>query len=694
MIELFLASIAALILLYLPGYFLFRAIRCTRLVSLIAAPIASLAPYGLLPVLYYNMGIECNLATIVLLPLVVYLAAFIISCKSAGEGSTTVLGLVQPTGVWRALNAKGDAPRDWAVLALYVFCGIVACSVMFVAALGAPDAFFSRYDNQTHLNVAQAFIDSGQWSSLHAGRYLASLPNQTPYPTASGFYPATFHALIALIFLLSGVKVTIATNALVAVCAAVVFPDGMYLIIRTLFPDNRVVVLAGALVTVGFSTYPWFFALKGPTFPQMLAFAVMVAFIGLIINWLEQGVVKQKLPGFIVFAAVSFISLTFAHTNALFTAFVFLAAYGGHYIWRAVRSSQAIPDGQKNRRLAIYITCYLVAIAVFWAFCLTTPILHSVVGYVHREHMTISQALVSLVTLRMGMSSIQFAMVACSIAGAVVCIRRRMFWPLIPVLYMCIAYFFTRWSIDPFTTIFAGLWYSLPYRAGECLCLYLMPVASLGLAWICETATGFFAKRGGKIPLLSSYPQLAGAIIVLLLVCVTFPTSTVTIGGRTFHPSFASMHMHLERIYAQDENRVYGAEEVAFVDKALELIPEGALVVNSPNDGSLFAYGVNHMNTYFRASAVKHMSDEATIIRKRLIEYTTNADVRKALETADANYVLLLDQGVAYEDLIKLPQFYEKNKDQYRGIDDIRDDTPGFTVLLAEGDMRLYRIDR
>ena len=29
---------------------------------------------------------------------------------------------------------------------------------------------------------------------------------------------------------------------------------------------------------------------------------------------------------------------------------------------------------------------------------------------------------------------------------------------------------------------------------------------------------------------------------------------------------------------------------------------------------------------------------------------------------------------------------------QWRGIDGINDDTPGFEVVLAEGDMRLYKI--
>ena len=292
--------------------------------------------------------------------------------------------------------------------------------------------------------------------------------------------------------------------------------------------------------------------------------------------------------------------------------------------------------------------------------------------------------------MRFGISSVQLAMLVLSIAGTIACIRRRIWWMLIPVAYMVLAYFFTRTSYQPWLTIFAGLWYSLPYRAAECLCIFLMPVASLGLARLLALCTNFTAR----IPKFSATPQVGAAIVMILLVAITYPTQTLQIGNRTMHTPFASVAEILQDIYGNDSHRVYGAEEVAFVDKALSVIPEGALVINSPHDGSLFAYGVNHMNTYLRGTGIKHQSDDAILIRKHLCEYATNQEVKQAIERVDADYVLQLDQGVSYEDLIKLPQYYEQRRDKWAGIDKIRDDTPGFTLVLSEGDMRLYKIDR
>ena len=695
MLELFIASICAIALLYAPGFILFKALRYSNLLSLVAAPLASCAAYGLLPVIYYGAGIECNLLTIVVAPTVVFAAAFAVSCLAGRERITHTLGLPSSKGEWRKPGDSHDSAFDWAVLCLYLVCGIIVCSIIFIGQLGAPDAFFSRYDNQTHLNVAQSFLDSGKWSSLHAGRYLASLPNQTPYGPAGGFYPATWHAVVALICIVSGTKVTIASNALMAICAAIVFPSGMFVLIRTLFPNQKGVVLAGAFVTVGFSTYPWFFPIKGPTLPQMLAFAMMVSFMAILIDYLEQGKVRQKLLSFIIFSVVSFISLAIAHTNALFTAFVFLAAYGGHYLWKAIAQS-ALPEDRKPIMRIVAITLYCLLIIAFWALCITTPLLKGVVGYDHYENYSILRTMAGLVTMRFGISSVQFAMILLSTVGAIVCIRRKMWWLLIPAAYMTIAYFFTRTSYQPWLTIFAGLWYSLPYRAAECLCIFLMPIASLGLARICECCTAWASNLGDRMPKVSGHPQVIAAVVVVLLIAITVPPVSINISGRSFHTPFSSIAETMGTIiYGNDSNRVYGGEEVDFVDKAKELMDDpNALVINSPNDGSLFAYGVNAINTYFRGSAVKHQSDEAIILRTRLSDYSFDSKVKHVVEYTDAKYVLQLDHGVAYEDLIKLPQFYEKNKDAWRGVDAIDESTPGFTLLLSEGDMRFYRIDR
>jgi hypothetical protein len=189
-------------------------------------------------------------------------------------------------------------------------------------------------------------------------------------------------------------------------------------------------------------------------------------------------------------------------------------------------------------------------------------------------------------------------------------------------------------------------------------------------------------------------PECAGGIVVVLIVLATYLPVTLHLPN-DYNPQspFNSVYKSLGTIYAQDADRVYGAEEVAFVDKALQMIPEDALVVNSPHDGSVFSYGVNHLNAYFRSVSLKRLTDDAKAITRKLNHYATDPKVQEAVRNTGAQYVLQLDHGVSYEDLNKLPQFYESRKFKWKGIDRIDDNTPGFTVVLSDGDMRLYRID-
>lgn len=691
--SLFIASLVAVAVLAVPGYLLFRALRFTNLVSLAAAPLGSCAVYAVLPIVYDELGMPCDIMNILVCPSVVLAVVAFLSWRHAKSHGSACLHLPTPTGIWRGNRGAVESGFDWATFILYLLCGIAVCSIAFIACLGSPDAFFSRYDNQTHLNLAQAFVDSGQWCALHHSRYAASLANQTPYLSPGySFYPTTWHALVALICLVTGTKVTIASNALVAACAAIVFPAGMYLLIRVLFPNNRSAVLFGALSTVAFATYPWVFAIKGPTFPNMLGYSIMVPFMALLIAFLKCGLVRKMLPEFIAFAAISFVSMTFAHTNSLFTAFVFLAAYGGHYIWRSL--SAGPQKGKARNRRALAMCVYVAAILAFWAFCITTPLLDNVVGYDHFEGNGFLFSLKGLLALTLTINSIQFALLIVIVVGIVSCIRRRMWWILIPVAYMAFGYFVSRTSYEPWLTIFMGLWYSLPYRAAACLCIFLMPVASLGFADIAGLCTRFLRSHEQRFPHLSQRPQYVVAVLVALFVLATYPPLAVTVHGHVVQTPYNSIYKKLGDIYTQDANRVYGSEEVAFVDEVRHIVGD-SLVLNQPNDGSMFSYGVNHLNAYYRVSNIKLARETETsfTLRKQLNEYATNPEVQAAVRETGAEYVLQLDQGVSYEDLIKLPQFYESNREKWIGVDRIRDDTPGFELVLSEGDMRLYRIE-
>ena len=139
-------------------------------------------------------------------------------------------------------------------------------------------------------------------------------------------------------------------------------------------------------------------------------------------------------------------------------------------------------------------------------------------------------------------------------------------------------------------------------------------------------------------------------------------------------------------------DHIYSGWESDFVSEAAEITGDD-LVLNMPHDGSLWAYGVNGMNTYFRSVKLKEQNDDAVLIREKLAEYAKNDEVQAVVKRTGAKYVMLLDKDIPYEDGLWLQQYTEKAVGQWSGLSDVDDDTPGFELVLSkDDDMRLYRI--
>lgn len=127
-------------------------------------------------------------------------------------------------------------------------------------------------------------------------------------------------------------------------------------------------------------------------------------------------------------------------------------------------------------------------------------------------------------------------------------------------------------------------------------------------------------------------------------------------------------------------------EEEAFSRKALDSVPEGSLIINNPNDGSAFLYGLRNDNVLYRKFALPSLESEASssaAIRSPLNNIQNDADVRSSVEEIGTHYVLLLDQGENEEEDRQWNWSYYP--EQWEGIESIDDSTPGFTVVLSEG---------
>ncbi len=693
----------AVLLLYVPGYLFWRGLRFSPTIALCCAPLYSVFAYSVLPIAAYELGVSCNVTTILGPTLAVALAIYAIArWRQTEESARLALVSQDPIHI-----GPLKVPFDLVAILAYVAIASVVTYLVFVRNLPHPDAFYSRFDNQTHINAVQAFVESGKWSTLHESAFLASPLNATPAGNnTGGFYPSAWHDLNALVYLAAHANVTITANAVVTALCAITLPLGTFLLLRALFPESRGVILCGSLATSMFSTWPWVFIVKGPCYPNLLGMTLMAAALGVIIAYVDGGLVLKKLPSFVALCAVSFVSLALSHPNTLFTAYVFMSAYGAHVIYRVITDSNRLHGVARILVLLLSLGLYFAAIVAFWYACYQIPAFSGILGYHWTENTNVLKAIISLLSFRLIVGGTQVTVAFMVLVGVLACLRDRDYWLLWAPAFFSVCFLACRCGWEPLKYWLAALWYMTPYRFSANISLFCIPLAALGLDTTLRlalsgrealheevpTATGSHLRTNRNV---GTTRPLRAALALAAIVAVTFmPSIPLPIGdGSSIETSFSRIHHHIERIYSDNVEHVYSVKEVAFVEKVKDAIPEGALVLNFPNDGSMWAYGVNELNTFYRNRSTGGQTEESKLIREHLNEYPTNKQVQEAVKSTGAQYLLVLDKGVSYEDGVWIPQYKETQVKAWKGINAVDDDNPGFEIVLSEDDdMRLYRI--
>ena len=671
----FLCAAVIVLALYLPGYLLLRGARLSRTLSLGAAPLVSVTGFCLVAIALGVVSVPCGWPTVLLPVLAAGALAFGLS--------------------WRRRPRLAAPHREQiGLVLLYLAVGTLVCLYVFVKPLDSPESFYCRFDDQTHYNLARHFVDTGDWSALHhSDGAVSHIPTST-------YYPSAWHLVSALAFSLTGIDLPIVFNALNVVLAGLTYPLSSLALMTVLFPRRRSVIVAGAVATMAFACFPWVLLLKGQLLANLISFSLVPAALSLIMRpFNEGGLGHWKGIAGAGILTVAFFGL--AHPNGLFTALVFLAPFLIHKAAEALRRSPRLALGNPLRHPALIWLIGAVLCYAIWQLMLYAPPLQQVVLYDNTGNLNLSWPESFYAAAAFSLypeQPPQWVLAIVCLVGIATLVWRRRAWLALPGTYMLLVYAACRCVDAGYTlrTFLAGFWYSDPYRILCCAEIFLVPVAAAGLAAI----AGFIARRARR---LSPKPALTLVLATFSLVNF-FPAFVVPpehdlprdVEGPHFVPTvgtaFGYFHLLFEEGYDMAAEQIYSADEEAFVRKAMEKVPPGALVINDPHDGSAFAYGLNGLNTYYRHIDLGTEAEESPLIRERLSELAADADVAQAVRDAGAAYVLQLDHDVPFEEGVWLIQTNEDNRGNFAGIDAIDDDTTGFEVVIEEDDKRLYRI--
>ncbi len=567
---------------------------------------------------------------------------------------------------------------SWEVV-VYLLVGVAVSVVLLVKSFDGPESLTQTYDNVLHYGAVRAFLDSGRWSFLSMGQYGTAADAAIDPLMTAGFYPAAWHVVVALLSDTMGVSPALAANAANVLFCSLVFPLGMFAFLSALFPKDRPAVLAGAFASAAFAAFPWALYMSWPLFPYGSSLAalpvVLFSFVGFFARFAQVGRI-----GFLVIFIVSCISVALLQPSGIFAAALLLAPY-------CVYLSISAVGGLKVRGWRLFFMRLLagaaavVLISGIWVALYRAPFLQAVVNFRWEPSLEPAQAVMDAFVFAVEGNPPQWVLTLLALIG-IGCALRRSCLRWLPLSFaLSVVVFVAAASLEGEARhLLAGFWYTDPYRVGACVALAGMPLVAYAVAALSKGVSLALPARGRAI----------GAVFLtfLLGIVVCVGSYLIPVRGAT---SFGFLLEQGEMNASTGDNRPFGEAKKRFAEKVRDAVGDDALVLNNPYDGSMYAYGSTGLRTYYRdmgGYGASYESPESLAVRERLAEIGSSDDVAAAVRTLGARYLLLLndESPIGWFSPVYLPV-------QWEGLTAIDDDTPGFEMVLAEGDMRLYRLE-
>ena len=333
------------------------------------------------------------------------------------------------------------------------------------------------------------------------------------------------------------------------------------------------------------------------------------------------------------------------------------------------------------------------AVLIAWVLLWMAPPFSSMVTYPWPATAEEGRAFFDVATLAMMSGVPQWVLGMLVLSGAIWAFVKKRNRTLIVSYGICAVMFFICVVSDgTLRSLIDGFWYNDAYRIAALVALAGIPLASMGLCAICDLVDGLLHGLCEKGP---DKRIVFAAAMGLAFMLLYFPRGIIGHELGWYTP-FEDVRGRLCWLSSSDTRR-YAIDEEEFVCRAMELIDDdGKGIVNVPYDGSVFAYGANGAKTVYRSYFSYGGSDEkpeSVLLRTCLSDIAHNDDVKEAVQLMNVGYVLKLDSGGlgAEESTLDDDQAVYAES-EFQGINSINDDTPGFDLVLSEGDMRLYRI--
>lgn len=584
-----------------------------------------------------------------------------------------------------AQNSITIKKKELCCLVLFFSISAIIAAYVFLTVLDGPDCYFQAWDNQTHLRKIRAFVETGNYSSFNSQFYKNALT--APEPLANSFYPSAWHLLAAMLVSLLDIPVTQAANAVNILCVGTILPLTLFLCLQELGIKKPSSLALCAIICLGVPIYPWDLISYGPLCPNLLGFCLLPGEISLffsLFNKFNQIKLADTLKG-VILLFLGLISLALAHPNTVFAWGFILAPY--------LISRFKFFISAKYRNIPS-IACYAIpfaAIFLIWISFTRIPFMHEIVDCYWPAFTSVPKALLSALFLGTTTHPIQILIPLLTFIGVYIELKDRKFCLAATYGLLVIFYTIDAGSNLPVKPLLTGFWYNDYHRVSAMLGLISIFLACLAINRIFVYLEDKLSEQKTSVRTAIVGVIAAGMIALIFYPSIPLPRKHELQTAFGYEINEMRNQFDKELIYYD----LFSPLEEDFCKTTLaKYNSDNSVVINNPDDGSIFAYGVYGSNMYYRywyPPAPDTETKESKVIRHHLNEIASNENVRNAVKQIGAKYVIQLDHGEPTQEY--RIQYNYDNADEWRGIDLIDETTPGFTLVASNDDIRLYKID-
>ncbi len=685
--SLLLALAIGLPISFLPGFSLCYAWGASRWTSIVAAVPVSCGLYSAVGAILYRLGhpgtipVITAAALVTIVCLVFYLATRRFSRRDKQRDSTA--DAISPT-----------------MVLLYIGVVAVVTTYAFLSNIGTADSVNQASDNPFHLTRIVDMAHHGNYSMLDTSFYNGIVPEEQAPTTAAAFYPEGFHIIAALILFLANVPAGIAENASTILFICIVYPLGMSVLMQSQFGKRSPIAIAGSLCACACVMFPIRPLVVNGVFPFAAGIACLPAMLFLFVRSfdLRGNALPRLQPANLASFAFALLGLACLHPSAAIASGVAVVPF---IVGKLIPPLAKQLPGSASRIPALAWQCAsLIAFAVLWVIVYQLPFLEGITSYSWGWSVGITNVIERLLTMGLRLGAPAYALGLLVIIGLSRALASKdASWLGGLFLIMAIIFMGSASSSSFLSHLLSGFWYTDPERTSAMVAIAAVPLSALGLATICEGFSSLIARLEGQGD-SPSRCRLAVSAVAFFVFAQVFYSPTIPTPEGSVLSGYGQTEEQIRSFYSKDNALPYSQREQDFVKEAVALLPEDAVVANNPFDGSVLSDPLDGLNTMYRSYFTIGGEDEARdsiLIRKSLDRLSADEEVASAVERSGVQYVLQLsDEGYGDypgNDELRISPFGPTYAPaDWTGIDSITDDTPGFEVVLADGDMRLYKI--